>query len=193
MVFPGVYRENITLRPGVRLVSAEPHKAVIEAPGIIVSGVGTSGATLAGFRLVSPRREPADVAVQVEGGVVELVNLEIRGMRRAAVELTGDGSTVLKNSTLADNPGSGLIVSGKGTPVIEGNMLLRNGRRPGDPRPAIEIRDTAQPVLRGNTLNLSGAEEIWAHPLFDTAAALRQNKVGRSRQDNGRKVKVLTD
>ena len=192
VVQPGTYRENVRLRDGIQLASAVLHKAVIEAPGIIVDASGANNARISGFRLTSAPSQPASVGLLVDGDV-QAVQLDIRGVMRAAVEIGGDSRARLTNSSITGNPGTGVLIRDQARPELYDNDLSRNGRKSGELRPAIEIRNSAQPQLRGNTIQGSGAEEIWAHPLFDTSAVLRDNKVGRPSQDNARKIRVLTE
>ena len=192
IVQPGTYRENIRLRDGIELSSALLHKAIIEAPGIVVDASGVNNARIAGFRLTGPASQAATVGLLVDGNV-RATQLDIRGVTRAAMEIAGDSRASLTNSTITGNPGAGVLIRDRARPELYDNDLSRNGRKRGELRPAIEVRDSAQPQLRGNTIQGSGAEEIWAHPLFDTSSVLRDNKVGRPSQDNTRKIRVLTE
>lgn len=187
LVAPGTYRENLQMKSGVQLASRDLHRAVIEAPGAVVIAAGVTGARISGFRLAGP----AETGILIDGGNLTVAQMDIRGMTRAAIELRKDAASLIAGNALTGN-GRALILGDNAAPRIEDNSMMRNGSRGAEPSPSVEIRDAAQPVFRRNTIRGAGIEEIWAHPLFDTGALLRNNAIGRPRQDNRGKIRVLT-
>ena len=103
VVEPGEYREQITLVSGVRLVSQVPRGATIRLPAGIrdaadvpaVLARNVSGAELVGFRVSGDSATPLPIGILVQNSTVSLVNIEITGATRAAVEFAGGGASAL--------------------------------------------------------------------------------------------------
>jgi hypothetical protein len=148
VVEPGEYREQITLVSGVRVVSRVPRGATIRLPATIrdaadvpaVLARNVSGAELVGFRLSGDSATPLPVGVLVQNSTVSLVNNEITGATRAAVEFAGGGASALMASDIRDNPGSAIVVRDGDKPHISHNAFSRNGRP--DRRPIVVERGT---------------------------------------------------
>jgi hypothetical protein len=135
VVEPGEYREQITLASGVRLVSRVPRGATIRLPAGVrdaadvaaVTARNVSGAEIVGFRISGDSATPLPLGVLVQNSTVSIVDVEITGATRAAVEFAGGGASTLMASDIRDNnPGSALIVR-DGKPRVSHNMFARNG------------------------------------------------------------------
>jgi len=135
VVEPGEYREQITLLPGVRLVSRVPRGATIRLPAGVrdaadvaaVTARNVSGAEIVGFRISGDSATPLPRGVLVQNSTVSIVDVEITGATRAAVEFAGGGTSTLMASDIRDNQGSALIVRDGDKPRVSHNMFARNG------------------------------------------------------------------
>ena len=93
IVEPGVYRERVILKDGVRIVSRVPREATLRMPvgtpegepAVVARDV--TAAELSGFRIVGDAATPLGTGVLVERAEVSLVDLEVLGAMTAAVEL----------------------------------------------------------------------------------------------------------
>ena len=135
LVEPGEYRERLTLRDGIRVLSRVPRGATIRLPagaaesdaGVVAAGV--ANAELSGFRIVGDAASPLGVGIITRDAAVRLVDLEISGAVTSAVDLGSGDGLVLSGSHIHDNPGAGLMVRMGATPRIT-NMpqsVTRNG------------------------------------------------------------------
>jgi serine/threonine protein phosphatase PrpC len=105
----GTYRESITLREGVAVVSSERHGAELRRPvdlagpwtAIIATGI-TSG-SIRGLHIVGTDAERLDVGVFVHDAVASLEDLQVSGARDSAVRITG-ASTVTVNADAEPAP-----------------------------------------------------------------------------------------
>jgi PPM family protein phosphatase len=136
VVEPGEYREQVTLAPGVRLVSRVPRGATIRLPAGVrdaadvaaVTARNVSGAEIVGFRISGDSATPLPLGVLVQNSTVSIVDVEITGATRAAVEFAGGGASTLMASDIRDNkPGSALIVLDGDMPRVSHNLFARNG------------------------------------------------------------------
>ena len=148
VVEPGEYREQITLVSGVRVVSRVPRGATIRLPATVRDGAdvpavlarNVSGAELVGFRLSGDSATPLPVGILVQNSTVSLVDNEIMGATRAAVEFAGGGASALMASDIRDNSGSAIVVRDGDKPRITHNVFSRNGMP--DRRPIIVQKST---------------------------------------------------
>jgi serine/threonine protein phosphatase PrpC len=135
VVEPGEYREQIALVSGVRLVSKVPRGATIRLPAGVREGAevaailarNVSGAEFVGFRVSGDSATPLPLGVLVQNSTVSLVDVEITGATRAAVELAEGGTSTLMASDIRGNTGSALIVRDGHKPRISHNTFARNG------------------------------------------------------------------
>ena len=141
VVEPGEYREQVTLVSGVRLVSRVPRAATIRLPAGVrdaadvpaVLARNVSGVEVVGFRISGDSATPLPFGILVQNSTISLVNIEIAGASRAAVEFAGGGASALMASDIRDNPGSAVVVRDGDRPRIAHNAFSRNGmpdRRP---------------------------------------------------------------
>jgi serine/threonine protein phosphatase PrpC len=155
-VEPGVYREQLTLRPGVALISRVPRGATIRLPAIAtdvadvaaVIARNAAGASFVGFNVSGDSASPLPVGILVQDSSVSIVDVAITGATRAAIEFVGAGTSSLMASDIRDNSGSALVVRDGHTPYVSHNLFARNGRS--DRAVAPVVIDKAAPVFTTN-------------------------------------------
>jgi hypothetical protein len=131
VVEPGEYREQVFLRDNVRLVSRVPRGATIRLPvdaseaDTAVIAEQSSSAEIAGFRIIGDAATPLGTGLRA-GAAVSIVDLEITGATRAAIEFSGEGGTLI-GSEVHDNPGAAMILQIGSSPRISHNTFARNG------------------------------------------------------------------
>jgi hypothetical protein len=144
LVEPGEYRETLTLKNNVRIVSRVPRAATIRLSGTASEGdaavvvVGVVGAELAGFRIVGDAATPLGTGVLIRGSQASLVDIVVDGMSFA---------TILA-SDVHDNPGVALTIR-SASPRIAHNVFMRNGTSERVHRSFI-IDEGADPHFTGN-------------------------------------------
>jgi serine/threonine protein phosphatase PrpC len=155
VVEPGEYHERLTLRSGVRLVSRVPRGATIRLPASAsdaepaVVAAGIRDAELAGFRIIGDAATPLGTGVLVRDSDLSIVDVEISGATKAAVEIIGVSQPSLVGSDIRDNPGAALAIRSGALPRIVHNLFSRNGLA----TPAtdtIVIEPGANPDFSGN-------------------------------------------
>jgi hypothetical protein len=136
IVEPGEYRERLTLKDHVRVLSRVPRGAILRLPAdateadAAVTARHVEHAELNGFRIVGDAATPLGVGVVVaDGASVRLTDLEITGASVAAIEI-GAGDVVLLGTEIHDNPGAGLVVRTGAMPRIAQNTFAHNGLSP---------------------------------------------------------------
>ncbi len=135
VVEPGEYRERITLRENVRVVSRVPRGATIRLPATAsdaqpepaVIAAGLSSAEFSGFRIVGDAKTPLGIGILVTDSGVSLVDVEVSGATAAAVSFAGQTKARLAGSEIHDNPGTALAIGAGASPVITQNVFRRNG------------------------------------------------------------------
>jgi serine/threonine protein phosphatase PrpC len=155
LVEPGEYREQVTLPPGVRLESTVPGGATIRLPAAVsdasdvaaVVARNAGRASIVGFRVSGDSATPLPVGILVQDSSLSLIDVEITGATRAAVELAGTGSSSLMASVIRENPGSALVIRGGHAARVSHNTFARNGKS--DRGPAIAVHQ-ASPVFDSN-------------------------------------------
>jgi hypothetical protein len=135
IVEPGEYRERIFLKNGIRLVSRVPRGAIIRlpsaasdvdsSPAVIADHV--SNAVLTGFKIIGDAATPLGVGIGVAGGDLSVIDVEIIGATRAAIDIGEDSSANLLANEIHDNPGSAIFVRSRANPRITNNVFIRNG------------------------------------------------------------------
>jgi hypothetical protein len=154
LVEPGEYRETLTLKNDVRIVSRVPRAATIRLSGTAsegdaaVVGVGVVGAELAGFRIVGDAATPLGTGVLIRGSQASLVDIEVTGAVNAAIVVDGTSFATLLASDVHDNPGVALTIR-SASPRIAHNVFMRNGTSERVHRSFI-IADGADPHFTGN-------------------------------------------
>jgi serine/threonine protein phosphatase PrpC len=101
VVEPGTYRESITLREGITVVSAQRHGAELRrplqlaGPWTAITAAGITSAAVRGFRIIGTNAERLDVGVLVRDAVASLEDLEIAGAQDAAVRVVGSSAVIV--------------------------------------------------------------------------------------------------
>ena len=154
IVEPGEYRERLVLRDGIRVVSRVPRGATLRLPGAAsegeaaVTALGPMTSELNGFRIVGDAATPLGTGIVVRGAAVSIVNVEIVGAARAALDISG-GNAVVIGSDIRDNPGMALAVRSDASPHVTHNLFSRNGLSSAATA-AVLIESGAQPTLVSN-------------------------------------------
>jgi len=140
LVASGEYRERVVLRPGGRLLSLVSRGATLRLPGnatdeeAAVVVTNAPGAELTGFRIVGDSGSALGTGVLVRSSNVRLVDLEIIGASRVAIDLGGGDHLELLASDIHDNPGAALAVRANASArishnAISGTSLIEPGSR----------------------------------------------------------------
>jgi hypothetical protein len=155
LVEPGEYRERLTLAGDVRVVSMVPRGAVLRLPSsatdedAAVTAVDVAYAELAGFRIVGDAASPLGIGVMARSSNVRLIDLEITGAARTAVDLGPGDNVMLVGSDIHDNAGIGLAVRAQATPRVTHNSFSNNSASEQAAAPML-IEPQARPVFQGN-------------------------------------------
>ena len=155
MVEPGEYRERLTLKNGVRLISRESRKATLRLPStatdedVAVRAADVTDAEFTGFRIVGDAASPLGVGVMVRSAGVRLIDLEVMGAARIAVDVGSGSHVMLIASDIHDNPGAGLTLRRDSSPLISHNEFLGNGSSE-EASSALVVEPGARPLLRRN-------------------------------------------
>ena len=156
VVEPGEYRERLTLKSGVRVVSRVPRGAALRLPGDAsetdpaVVAFDVTDADLSGFRILGDAATPLGKGVVVRNSAVTLNDLEITGAHTAAVEYIGSQGGSIVAGNIHDNPGAAIIVRNGASPRIAHNAFVKNAtseRAPG----TLVVEPSAHPVITANT------------------------------------------
>jgi serine/threonine protein phosphatase PrpC len=165
-VAPGQYRERITLRDGVGLVSRVPRAAVLLPPegalaaGPAVEARGVAGARLSGFRIAALPRLPWSEGVRLAGSEVAVEEVEVSGAAGAGIEIGGADRSTLRTCFVHHNGGPGVVVAGEAAPRLLDNLIVWNGTRAGAPAPGVQVREGAQPLLAGNRIEANSGPGV---------------------------------
>jgi serine/threonine protein phosphatase PrpC len=157
VVEPGEYRERLTLRDGIRVVSRVPRGAVIRLPGdasesdAAVVAAGVAGAELSGFRIVGDAATPLGIGIVTRDAAVKLVDLDISGATSTAADL-GSGDVTLSGSDVHDNRGAALMIRANASPRLANNAFSRNASA-GLPVSAFVVEAGATPRWSQNVFN----------------------------------------
>jgi PPM family protein phosphatase len=153
-VEPGVYRERVELRTGVRLRSRLPRAAVLEPrrEGTLddeaaVSARGVADAVFEGFRVSG--LGGVETGLLLHDSTVEVIHVEIVGVEGAAVEHTGSDRSTLRYCHLHDNAGAAVRVHAPAAPRLVDNLVRGNGSA-SPPVAAVEVEAGAAPLIAGN-------------------------------------------
>ncbi len=157
IVEPGEYREQLILKDQVRLVSRVPRGASIRLPATVsdaeavpaVVAQGLARAELVGFKISGDSATPLAVGISVRDSFLSIVDVEITGATKAAVEFSGSGASTMLASEIRDNPGAALIVRDRAVPRISHNAFMRNGTSERTPA-AIVVEAGSTPVFFRN-------------------------------------------
>ena len=180
VVEPGEYRERLSLKSGVRVVSRVPRGASLRLPAgasetdaaIVADGV--SGAELSGFRILGDAATPLGIGVLVRNSTVALSDLEIAGARGAAVEFAmGQGGSLVA-ARLHDNPGVAIAVRNGASPRIAHNVFVGNATSE-HAAGTLLVEAHAHPVITANTFVGIHPESLAAPSTDDFVRLSRDN------------------
>ena len=155
LVEPGEYRERLTLAGDVRVVSMVPRGAVLRLPSTAtdqdaaVTAVDVQYAELAGFRIVGDAASPLGTGVLTRSSNVRLIDLEITGAARTAVDLGPGDNVMLMGSDIHDNAGVGIAVRAQASPRVAHNSFSNNSASE-QAAAAMLIEPNSKPVFQGN-------------------------------------------
>ena len=158
IVEPGEYREQLRLREGVRVVSRIPRGATIRLPAgtseerAAVVATGLTSAELVGFRIVGDAATPLGTGLLVRNSSISIVDVEITGATRAAIDFAEGAGAGLVASEIHDNPGAALTIGPGASPRIAHNTFLRNGSGAQSSKPLI-IERGAVPRFQRNVFH----------------------------------------
>lgn len=156
IVEPGEYRERLTMKSGVRVISRVPRGAALRLPtgasetdpAVVAFDVADAG--LSGFRILGDAATPLGKGVVVRNSTVTLDDLEITGAHTAAVEYIGSQGGSIVAGNIHDNPGAAIIVRNGASPRIAHNAFVKNAtseRAPG----TLVVEPSAHPAITANT------------------------------------------
>ncbi|HEX5071015.1 MAG TPA: right-handed parallel beta-helix repeat-containing protein, partial [Vicinamibacterales bacterium] len=132
LVEPGEYRERLAVTGRVQLISVTPRGATLRLPGSATdndAAIAVSNATgveISGFRIVGDAATPLGTGVITRTPNVRLIDLEVTGAARAAIDLGPGGNLMLASSDIHDNPGAGLAVRADASARISHNTFAGN-------------------------------------------------------------------
>ena len=170
LVEPGEYRERLTLAGDVRVVSMVPRGAILRLPSsatdedAAVTAVDVKYAELAGFRIVGDAASPLGIGVMTRSSNVRLIDLEITGAARTAVDLGPGDNVMLVGSDIHDNAGIGLAVRAQATSRITHNSFSNNSASE-QAAAAMLIEPQARPIFHGNVFRGVNPQSL---PFIDT-------------------------
>jgi serine/threonine protein phosphatase PrpC len=166
VVEPGEYREQILLKDHIRVVSRVPRGATIRLPATASEADAAivahrlTGADFVGFRIVGDAATPLGTGVRVADSALSIVDVEIAGATRAAVEFSGAGGELI-GSALHDNPGPAMLIRSGASPRISHNSFGRNGLSERALSP-FTIERGGRPLFEGNVFRGIGPEAFLA-------------------------------
>ena len=158
LVEPGEYRERLTLRGDVRVMSRVPRGAILRLPGTAtdedaaVTVVDVANVELSGFRIVGDAATPLGIGVLTRSASVRLFDLEVTGAARTAIDLGAGQDVMLLASEIHDNPGAGLALRAGGVMRIAHSTFGRNGSSE-QAAAALVIEPGARPTFLRNVFH----------------------------------------
>lgn len=170
MVEPGEYRERLTLAGNVRVISMAPRGATLRLPGTAtdedaaVTAVDVAFAELSGFRIVGDAASPLGIGVLTRSSNVRLIDLEITGAARTALDLGPGDNVMLVGSDIHDNAGVGLAVRAHATVRVTHNTFSNNSASE-QAASAMLIEPQARPIFQGNVFRGMTPQSL---PFIDT-------------------------
>lgn len=179
VVEPGEYRETLTLKSHVRLVSRVPHGAVLRLPGGASEGAaavvanGITDAVLDGFRIVGDAATPLGIGILSQESELSLSQVEVTGAAASALDV-GRGSRVrVSAAEIHDNPGSAVSIRSGASVVIAHSLFARNATAAGA-RPALIVEPQSEVQFRANVF-VGGTARLWPGPGETRTAFVRDN------------------
>jgi len=155
LVEPGEYRERLTLKSGLRLLSVVSRAATLRLPATAtdeeaaIMATGIENAEVSGFRIVGDAATPLGTGVLMRSSSVRLIDLEVTGAKRVAIDLGPASGLMLLASHIHDNPGSGLAIRANASPRLSHNTFAANGSSE-QSAGAIIVEAGTAPTFEGN-------------------------------------------
>ncbi len=180
IVEPGEYREQLHLKSGVRVVSRVPRAATIRLPATAsdenpaVVATGLASAELVGFRIVGDAATPLGTGLLVRNSSVSIVDVEITGASRTAVDFAEGSGAGLVASEIHDNPGAAVAIGPGASPRIAHNTFGRNGLGE-QGAPTLIIERGAFPRFQRNVFHGVRADALGAMDDAMRLALMRDN------------------
>jgi hypothetical protein len=182
VVEPGEYREQLTLRPGVHVVSRIPRAAHIRLPAAVpdtevvpaVVAWELAAAQLVGFTISGDSATPLPVGILIENAAVSIVDVAIVGATRAAIDVSGGSGSSLIGSEIRDNPGAGLVVRGGAAARVTHSAFMRNGTS----------EHTRTPLIVEDGTNATFLRNVFVTSSPNTFATLSGAALEALRRDN---------
>jgi serine/threonine protein phosphatase PrpC len=165
LVEPGEYRERLTLKSHVRIISRIPRGAVLRLPAeateqdAAIVAAGAVAAEVSGFRIVGDAATPLGLAAVTRDAIVRFVDIEVTGATVAAVDIGAGDGTALLASDIQDNPGTALVVRAGAAPRIVHNTFARNAASD-DAVSAIVVEPGAAPHILQNVFHAADAQAV---------------------------------
>ena len=178
VVEPGEYRERLTLRNHVRLVSRVPRGAIIRLPGAASEGAAAivardiTGAVLEGFRIVGDSATPLGTGVVVERGDLSITDVEISGAANTAIDARKEARVRVVGADVRDNPGAALAVRSGGVATISHSAFARNAT--GRARQALLLEERSTAYFSANVF-VGDGPGVFTGPSEERAAFARAN------------------
>lgn len=155
LVEPGEYRERLTLKSDIRLLSLTSRAAILRLPGdatdedAAVVATDVKNTEISGFRIIGDAATPLGTGVMTRSGGVRLIDLEVSGAARAAIDLGPGDGVMLLASDIHDNPGAGLALRANASARVTHSTFSSNGTSQ-QASSAMIIELAAQPTFIGN-------------------------------------------
>lgn len=130
-VEPGEYREALELKPGVRLISTVPRGASIKSPAgavAAVQAIDAAGAALIGFRIIGANTTATGILVG--GAAISIVDVEVTGTTRSAIDLGSSDETNVVGCDVHDNSGAALALRAASKSRVAHCTFAKNGATP---------------------------------------------------------------
>jgi hypothetical protein len=205
LVEPGEYRERLTLKNGVRLVSLVSRGATLRLPenatdeDAAVMAVDVANVELAGFRIVGDAATALGTGIVTRSAGVRLIDLEITGAARTAIDLGPGDAVMLVASDIHDNPGAGLMLRANASPRITHTTFSANGSSEQAPA-AIAFEPGARPMFQDNVfrnvdpesftfLDVASRVRLKSANWFPDAPSSRPSRGGRGPFDSPRSLR----
>jgi serine/threonine protein phosphatase PrpC len=175
VVEPGEYRETVTLKSDVRLLSSVPHGAVIRLPGAAsdrdaaVVARDVTGAAFDGFRVIGDAATPLGTGIAVQSSEISMSGIEVTGAATAAITVDPASQVSLNGSDVHDNPGAALVLQPGSNATISHNVFIRNGSA-GGVRSSWNLQGDGATTFTANVFVGIGADVLASST--DTRAAL---------------------
>jgi serine/threonine protein phosphatase PrpC len=180
VVEPGEYRERLRLKGGVRVVSRVPRGAWLRLPGgasetdAAVVAFDISGAALSGFRIIGDAATPLGIGVIVRNADVTLIDVEVTGAQRAAVQYERGAVGSLLAASLHDNPGVAIVVRAGAYPRIASSQFERNATSE-HASGLLLVEADASPVLSANVFVGVRPDAVILPTTMNAASVTRDN------------------